>query len=276
MKTQFSVLMSLYDGVMPSHLRIALKSVFSQSWPPDEVIMMLDGPVSPQLQEVLREFRRASFRVIPLEKRGLAFALNKGLSLCSHDLIVRADSDDVNKPNRFETQVRFMISHPEIDCMSAWIDEFEQTTDNVKSIRTVPQTSEQIYSYGKMRCPMNHPCSIYRRHAVIKAGGYRNFPEDYYLWVSMLMAGCRLYNIQESLLFYRTDSRMFRRRGGLRYAIAEFKLHREFARMGYTGYVRFILGEMVRFPVRIMPNGIRRIIYRLLLRPTKGGDKSEL
>lgn len=46
---------------------------------------------------------------------------------------------------------------------------------------------------------------MFRKSAVLAAGGYRHFPlfEDYYLWIRMLMNGAKFYNIQESLLYFR-------------------------------------------------------------------------
>ena len=38
----------------------------------------------------------------------MAFSLNKGLSLCSNELVARLDSDDIALPHRFEKQIKFM------------------------------------------------------------------------------------------------------------------------------------------------------------------------
>lgn len=64
---------------------------------------------------------------------------------------------------------------------------------------------------------------MFRKGAVLAAGGYQHFPlfEDYYLWVRMLMNGAKFYNIQESLLYFRSSSDMFKRRGGLKYVGTE-------------------------------------------------------
>ena len=79
---------------------------------------------------------------------------------------------------------------------------------------------------------------MFKKHAVLAVGGYMHFPlfEDYYLWARMLINGAMFYNIQESLLFFRSSEEMFKRRGGLKYAISELNLQREFARMGFINY----------------------------------------
>ena len=136
------------------------------------------------------------------------------------------DTDDIAKPDRFEKQLAIFLEHPEIDVVGAWIDEFEGEVSNVLSMRKVPEQHENILRFAKGRCPVNHPVVMFRKSAVLKAGGYKHFPlfEDYYLWVRMLMNGARFYNIQESLLFFRFSPDMFRRRGGWRYAVTEVRL----------------------------------------------------
>ena len=109
------------------------------------------------------------------------------------------DTDDIAKPDRFEKQLAIFLEHPEIDVVGAWIDEFEGEVSNVLSMRKVPEQHENILRFAKGRCPVNHPVVMFRKSAVLKAGGYKHFPlfEDYYLWVRMLMNGARFYNIQE-------------------------------------------------------------------------------
>ena len=45
----FSVLMSLYSKENPQYLDIALKSVFEQTLLPNQVVLVLDGPIGQEL-----------------------------------------------------------------------------------------------------------------------------------------------------------------------------------------------------------------------------------
>jgi glycosyltransferase involved in cell wall biosynthesis len=203
-----------------------------------------------------------------LKNSGLGNALNIGLEHCKFDLVVRTDSDDICKPNRMQRQVDFMCGNPQIDCCSSWIEEFIDSTNNVITIKKVPETSEEIFEYGKSRCPINHPAAIFRKQSVLNAGGYQHFPlfEDYYLWVRMLMNGCKMYNLQESLLFFRSSQEMFKRRGGRDYAKTEIKLNRLFLDIGYITRLQFLRNISVRSVVRVVPNWMRTIIYKRMLR----------
>lgn len=155
--------------------------------------------------------------------RGLGKALNEGLKYCSHELVARMDTDDIAMPERFEKQLAVFKKYPDIDVVGAWINEFEDNVSNIKSVRKLPELPDDIRQFAKRRNPINHPVVMFRKSAVLAAGGYRHFPlfEDYYLWIRMLMNGAKFYNIQESLLYFRFSSEMFKRRGGWKYMINE-------------------------------------------------------
>jgi hypothetical protein len=66
----FSVLMSLYFKENPVYLDLALKSVFEQTVHPEQVVLVLDGPIGKELQKVVDEFAKKyhSLDVYPQEK----------------------------------------------------------------------------------------------------------------------------------------------------------------------------------------------------------------
>lgn len=267
----FSVLLSLYQKEHPSHLRQSLNSLFSQTLLPDEIILVKDGPLTAELDTIVSDYatRHPILKVIPLPKnQGLGKALNEGLKHCSFELVARMDTDDIAKPDRFEKQVKVFEEHPELDLVGAWIDEFEGTSQHVLSVRKVPETLEEILAYCRKRCPVNHPVVMFRKSAVQAAGGYQHFPlfEDYYLWVRMLKNGAKFYNIQESLLYFRISPDMFKRRGGWKYAMDELRFQGVMRKMGMIGWKRFLMNVAIRFPGRIIPNGLRRFLYKKLMR----------
>lgn len=267
----FSVLMSLYYKENPEYLKESLNSVFGQALPPDEVVLVEDGPLTDDLYAVVTEFsdKYPVLKVIPLPvNSGLGKALNEGLKHCSYDLVVRMDTDDISKPERFEKQVRFMESHPDIDVCSAWIEEFNHDVSNIVSVRRLPEKNHEIYQYGKKRNPVNHPAVIFRKHSVENVGGYQPFYlfEDYYLWVRMLMNGSCFYNFQESLLYFRTGDAMFERRGGLKYAMSECRFQKMLYKLGYINVASMLLNIGIRFTTRIVPNKLRGWIYKKVLR----------
>lgn len=267
----FSVLLSLYSKESPSNLIQSLDSLFSQTLLPNEVVLMKDGPLTSELDNVVADYaaRFPVLKVVALpQNQGLGRALNEGLRHCSYDLVARMDTDDVAKQERFQKQVEIFEKYPEIDVCSAWIDEFEEDTDKVISTRKLPERQKDIAVYAVSRNPVNHPVAMFKKSAVLAAGGYQHFPlfEDYYLWLRMLKNGAKFYNIQESLLYFRTSPDMFKRRGGWKYAMDELHFQTVMRKMGMISWKRLLLNEMIRFPIRIMPNVLRGLLYKKMLR----------
>lgn len=267
----FSALISLYAKEKPEHLHDSLNSIFNQSLLPTEVILVLDGPIDFKLQAVLDKFKSkySILEVISLSKNvGLGKALNEGLKHCKYELVARMDTDDICFPQRFEKQVNFMKNNPEIDICSAWVEEFEENITNVRTIKKLPETHTEISEYIKKRNPLNHPAVMFRKSAVLNAGGYLHFPlfEDYYLWVRMFANGSKFANIQEPLLHFRISPDMFKRRGGLKYACDSSKFQMELHRLGLISLAQVIKASIIRGVVYIMPNSIRAFIYSRFLR----------
>lgn len=268
---QYSVLLSLYYKEKPEYLRESLDSVFNQSFLSDDVVLVEDGKVGDALECVVREYeeRYPQLHVVRFEQnRGLGFALNDGLQACKHDIVARMDTDDIAKPQRMEKQVKYLVEHPEIDVVGAWIEEFVLNKEHVKSVRRLPEKHDEIYRFGKKRNPMNHPVVMFRKNAVEAVGGYKHMSlfEDYFLWVRMLLNGSKFANIQESLLFFRTSPQMYKRRGGWGYAWVEAKFMLMIYRQGYLGCMEAIMNIMRRFPIRVMPNRVRNFIYQRFIR----------
>lgn len=261
--------MSLYAKERPEYLRESLDSIFSQTLPPDEVVMVEDGPLTPELYAVLDEYSalHPEIKRVPLaENVGLGRALNEGLKHCSHDLVARMDTDDVCFPDRFATQVQYMAEHPDISVVGCATEGFEGTIDNVVYRKFLPKSPDEVRLYAGRRCPTSHPGCILRTADVEAAGGYQHqyLLEDYYLWVRMLAQGMKIANIGRPLLHFRTSPDMYRRRGGWRYAKSEFDFILKMHRLGINSTIQTIRALLLRIPVRLMPNAIRERAYMRL------------
>lgn len=250
----------------------SLDSIFHQTRLPDEIVLVKDGPLPERLTNIVDEYVSNSiipFKVVSLPMNcGLGSALNEGLKHCSYDIVARMDTDDIAKTDRFEKQLMILIEKPDIDVVGSWVDEFLDDINNVVSVRRLPENQSKIYVFAKRRNPVNHPTVIFRKNVVIAAGGYQHFPlfEDYYLWMRMLVNGTRFYNIQESLLFFRTSRDVYVRRGGWKYALNEYRLRKCMWKLGFISYKDFLLESPLRFCVRILPSFIRRYLYLEFLR----------
>ncbi len=270
-RKSFSVLMSVYKNENPEFLEQALRSVVTNTVCPDEIVMVKDGPLTEELEAVLRRFQNQypilKF-VIHEKNTGLGIALRDGLLACSCELVARMDTDDVCMPSRFEKQLRYMEMHPEIALAGTNIKEFSSNIDHPDSQTILPAGHEEILRFAKRRNPFRHMAVMFRKSKVLEAGNYRNFLwfEDYDLWIRMLLHGYQTANIQEFLVYVRADRNMFARRGGWKYLTQDISFQKFLLHIGFIGRLDYMKNIFIRGAVRLMPNPLRIWIYHHFLR----------
>lgn len=270
MSEPFSVLMCVYRGDDPRHLREAFRSItVEQTRRPDEVVLVQDGPVPPALGAVVDELAAGSGIPVQLVRlpvnRGLGVALSTGLARCRHDIVARMDADDIALPDRFAVQLP--IVEGGVDVVGSGMLEIGHARDDVVGRRVPPLTSERIVASSRIAQPFNHPTVVYRRSAVEAAGGYQDFKqmEDYLLFARMIQGGARVANVAEPLLCYRVGEGAYARRGGWRMLRTELALQRRFRRMGFTTRAQCVRNVLVRGVYRLVPEQIRRVTYRAVM-----------
>jgi len=267
----FSVLMAVYYKEQPAYLAAALESLRTCQTRLHEVVLVEDGPLTQPLLEVIENYR-ASLPIHSVRLRvnqGLGPALTAGLHACSTSWVARFDTDDLVEPDRFERQLGCLSAHPDIDICGGWILEFDADPHaEAGRLRRVPLSHEAIAAYARSRNPFNHMTVMFRRDVALAAGGYGDEPmyEDYALWVRMLQYGARAVNLPEVLVRARTGHAMFARRGGWKYVASEWDMQRTFLRSKFIGPRQFLLNLLVRLPVRLAPNNLRRLVYERFLR----------
>ncbi|PIT41412.1 glycosyltransferase [Snodgrassella alvi] len=229
MNTQpFSVLLSLYAQEQPHWLSACFDSLCTQSIQAEEIIVVLDGSIGSNLQQVLSQYQtRLPLHIIPLPQHvGLGHALNAGLEYCRHEWIMRMDTDDICAPERFARQWAYIQQHPDIAFFSGQIAEFNTTPEHTSAVRQVPLSNNAIRHYAQWRNPINHMAVAYRKSAVLAVGGYQHhqWMEDYNLWLRLLAAGYQAANLPEILVYARAGHNMHARRRGLSYLSSEWQL----------------------------------------------------
>jgi glycosyltransferase involved in cell wall biosynthesis len=276
-RRRLSVLIPVHAGADAGHFARALESVVDQTLPPDEVLVVEDGPLRAAQIQVLEAFgdahpgllRRIAFPV----NRGSGAALAAGILEARSDVVARLDSDDIALPHRFEAQMRHLEQYG-CDVVGASMLEFEGDESNVVGVRRLPGTHEEIARYARTRTPLNHPTVMLRRDAVLEAGNYVEIGlvEDYDLWARMLARGARMANIEEPLVLYRCSPAMFARRGGLRHLRTEWLLQRRLKDYGLIGPARRWANLVVRIGFRLLPTRLLRSAYgRIFRQPARDG-----
>ena len=269
----FSALGSVYYKEKPEYLDQALNSLYGQTLPANEVVLVHDGPLTKELYFCLDKWRvRLSLQEIKLKENvGIAKAKNIGLKQCSFDLVAIFDTDDINKPERFQTQIDYFRKHPNISVLSSDISEFEKTPKDINRIRKLPYTHEEISHYAKFRNPVNNPSTMFKRKDVLFVGGYAAdkpflYMNDYILWLRMLNRGFKFHNLKQILVDMRANSEMFGRRQGFSYAKKEFILYQEKRKLGFANGIPGFLVFYSRYLSRFLPQKMLSFVYVTLLR----------
>ena len=268
---KFSVSMCVYGKDNPDWFREAVNSILSQSVPPDEVVLVVDGPVPDTLGDVIDSFENGdAFRVIRLpENRGHGDARRIGLANCTHEIVALMDADDIALPDRFEKQIAAMTKDPALSIIGGKIAEFMGSEDNIIGYRTVPTAHGDICSYMKRRCPFNQMTVMFRKSHVEEAGGYLDWycDEDYYLWARMYLAGMRFANLPDTLVHARVNTDTYCRRGGKRYFQSEAKLQGYMLKNKIISLPRYLINVTERFILQIlMPNSLRSLVFKKFAR----------
>ncbi|WP_172146147.1 glycosyltransferase [Bifidobacterium panos] len=286
----FCVLMSVYRGDALAHLERAVRSAtVEQSVPPNQLVIVRDGPVAADVQAFLdglegavagwfaaqsREAGSApTVSVVPLERnQGLAHALNVGLAHCEYELVARADADDISLPSRFATMLPLFDGAGEVGVAGSAIQEFSGDEGNESSrgqVRVLPAGGCELAKYARMQSPLHHPSVMLRKSVVLAAGGYPEHAgrfEDYLLWERLMLRGVTFANVSEVLVLYRVDAGAYERRGGREMFREELRLQRWFLRDGFVSVPQFVRNVAVRACYRLIPTGVRREMYRMLVK----------
>lgn len=273
---KFSVSMCVYGGDDPVHFDAAIRSVVDQTVAPNEIVIVVDGPVPASIENVIEKYRvlfaqgDIQFQVVFLEKNvGHGKARRTSFERCSNDLIALMDADDLSIPERFEKQLLLFDENPHLSIVGGNIQEFFGTPNNCVGKRIVPEKDSEIKKYMQKRCPMNQVTVMFRKEDVAAVGGYIDWfcDEDYYLWIRMALAGKYFANVPENLVNVRVGKEMYQRRGGWRYFKSEAKLQRFMLKKQMISFPRYVLNVMERLVIQVLlPNRLRSFFFQTIAR----------
>jgi len=284
---QFSVLMSVYKKEKPQYLREALESVINQSLQPDEIVLVEDGLLTDELENIVKQFEDKinggsnqsedeklgqpflKLKVIRLpQNRKLGLALAEGLRYCTNELVARMDTDDIAEPDRFEIQYRYMSEHQEIAVSGGLMEEFDPADADYRKIKNMPTEKVAIARYSRYRNPVNHMTIMFRKTKVEEAGGYRHYPhlEDYDLWTRMLAKGFEFSNIDRVFVKARTEKNIYKRRGGMEYCKQYLALRKQQKKLGLLTWGEYIVAVILTIGMTLQPSWMRKLVYQKALR----------
>lgn len=271
MEQKFSVLLNVYCKDKPAWLKQAINSVLTNTIRPDEFVIMLDGPIGKELQNVLDDVTQNNIvRILSHPVNiGRGAALGYAVPKCSYDLIALMDADDVSRKDRFEKQLAAFAANPDLSVCGGQIQEVDAESFAPLSKRQVPLSHDDICKYLKTRMPFNNQTIMFKKQAVLSSGNFKAFGllEDYYMWTRVIAKGYKTVNLDDILVDMRVNPAMYGRRGGWNYFHMNKILFDEMRKLGLLNIWQYYYTLSVRFIVQVlMPNWCRSLFYKRMLR----------
>lgn len=228
MKTpRVTVLMPVYNGA--KFLSEAMESILVQSFTDFEFLIIDDASTDTSVA-LIETYKDPRIRLIRNpENMGISATLNKGISLASAGLIARMDADDISYPERLQKQVDFFDAHADCVFVSTWA----RIVDQGGIARHTERYNLRFYYYNMtFSCWIYHPTVMYKKSAVVDAGGYRStYAEDYDLFWQM-QRRYRLHHLEEVLLDYR---------------VTDQSLHQVLKKKEYDDAMLWQIGRNIRY-----------------------------
>ncbi len=187
----------LISVIMPvrgelKYLPLAIDSILKQSISDFELIIINDG-TDTNLKNTISEYHDK--RIIEAGNGihyGISHALNLGIRSSHGKYIARMDSDDISEQNRFDEQIHFLESHPDIDVCGTQISCIitEMRTNKIYKTRTTDQEIRLGLFWGESS--LAHPTLMLRKSSMNKFN--LHYDSDYDLAEDYEMY-CRYCNV---------------------------------------------------------------------------------
>jgi len=196
-----SVVMGVHNG--ERFLQQSVDSILAQSFGDYEFIIVDDGSTD-GTAAILESYTDPRISVIHQSNRGLTEVLQTGLEVARGEYFARQDSDDISLPTRFEHQLDYLRSHPDVLAVGTSCVEIDE--EGVLR-RHLDHPLDDIGCKERLAIssPLPHGSVIVRMETLRELGGYRKqftLAQDRDLWLRLSERG-KLANLPEHLYLWR-------------------------------------------------------------------------
>ena len=269
--TVIGVLLRVYNGDKLEYLRLAIDSIFKQTYSNYILLIGVDGIITKEVHDYLNHLD--SFENVNVSffksNRGLACVLNDLISVAKKlgiTYYARMDADDVAEEKRFEYQIKFLQNNLEIDVVGGAIEEIDEYTQLRNKRIMYPLSHHDCFRFFRYRDPLAHPAVMFRSTYFDKVCGYRDKyrkNQDTMLWLDGFLNGCHFANIPNTVLYFRiTEDFFLKRRNGLKRAWSMLKDRFMINKKLHYGFFSYVFA-IVMFIITITPAKIKAMIYKL-------------
>lgn len=180
-----SVIIPTFNRV--EYLPDALDSVYSQTHPVSEVIVVDDGSTDHTVEKLSPSYPSVQF--LRQENQGVSSARNLGIAKASHPWIALLDSDDRWTPQKLERQVTHLSQNPSLRAVHTgekWIRDGKEI--NIPA--SLDKSKEGLWERSLEKCIIC-PSSVLLHQSVFEKTGTFDpslaICEDYDFWLRLLL-----------------------------------------------------------------------------------------
>ncbi len=198
--------------IIPSYnheafIKESVMSVLNQDYKNIELIVIDDGSQD-RSPEILKELAKNNhFQLIIKKNEGVCATLNRGIKLSTGDLITFIASDDYMPLTRISEQVEAFKQHFDADVIAGSVKVIDGV-GTVLSTKLARSMGHQSLDEMFKKNTVFAPTAMFRKQVFLKYGMYREdyLFEDYYMWLRILTAGGKIFNMDKIWAFYRINT----------------------------------------------------------------------
>jgi glycosyltransferase involved in cell wall biosynthesis len=200
---KISVVMPVYNAA--PYLTESTESILNQTYEDFEFIIVNDGSTD-DTASILAKYEKsdARIRVYHQENQGTVAARNRGCHLACGKYIATMDADDVSLPRRFERQLEYFETHPQIGILGTWVYTVNQN-GSPRGTWCPPTNAKMLQWTLFFGVCVAAPTVLMRRDVMEKVNFYTSVTtgvEDVDLWLRASSI-TEFGNVPEVLLKYR-------------------------------------------------------------------------
>ncbi len=200
-----SVILPVYN--CEKYVADAIMSICTQTYQNWELIIV-DDCSTDNTRAIIEGISAKDMRIRVLlnqHNSGIVCSLNRGIAQARGTFYARMDADDIAMPERLETQLRYMLDHPEVIIASCWFEMFGDASGVVR----YPEQHEKICADFLFGNRFLHPGYFIRARAYKECGlfydEHMKYVEDYDIAVRASTCG-KLANVPRVLMKYRVHA----------------------------------------------------------------------
>ena len=196
--------MTVYNG--EDYISESIESILNQTYDDFEFLIIDDNSTDNSIH-IIKNYKDTRIRLIQgKQNKGQTIRLNQGLTLAKGEYIARIDQDDISLPQRFEIQIEYFDTTPNLGLVGTKYICIDKNGKPIHNNSIQFETNSNAIKWQLLwRQVIGHSTVMYKKEEAEKCGGYSKdytFAQDYSLW-SMISQNNEILQVDEILMKYR-------------------------------------------------------------------------